>query len=273
MVSTSATVSIIVAVIVAGGAAIGPIYSSIRELREPDVFVNIRGKSPNITESILSIANYGTAPATNMSIIISAPKGILNITNLFSTAEVILPVHGNIVLKPGSTQTINQPVLEIQTPRLVQGFGSNITLAAFFNHSESVKINAVFDQGSVRARCCSPDLTTSDPLTTTVNYFATIFSYSDRGAYAALYLSYVLIVGAFIFLWWDKRNRFKKVMKQVLDSIMETRRYLRSNYINAPLRDLEHSHIKFASNNKQIKNVSDYLYIDDFYDELLKRNS
>jgi hypothetical protein len=272
MVSTSTAVPIIVAVIVAAGAAIPPLYSGIRESREPDVFIVIRGKSPNITESTVSIANRGTEPASNLSLIISAPKDIVNITNLFSTADVILPLFDNTVLEPGSTQAINHSMLKIQIPKLIQGTGSNITLEPFFNRSESITTNAVFDQGSVQEiLCCNDTDSRFNATRNTPSVISAFYGWVKQfSGYFVFYLAYGAVFGIPIFIWLYSRKRLKRDMKYVLDSILDTRSVLRD--YGSKDNDIDGSYLKFASNRDRIKNISDILLLDDFYSALYKRN-
>jgi hypothetical protein len=113
------------------------------------------------------LENSGSAPATNLSLTITAPKNITKITNNFSAAYSIsvqqLPNRNNSLGIPepidtpvrlGIPENITSPTstLQIKIPKLVQGEGSVIRLQILNNGSSSAKYAyagaVIYDQGS-----------------------------------------------------------------------------------------------------------------------------
>jgi hypothetical protein len=267
MANPQATVPIMVAVIGVIGAIL-PIYISnviIRDDNYPDIDIQVKPvdiRSPLFTQFAINITNSGNAPATNLSAIVNAfPVNIVNITNKFSTTDIILPQFNNTVLRPGVTQTINHSLLEIQIPKLIHGMGSIVELEVFIdNLIGQGRVYAVYDQGSDQGEPLRPR-----PLS-----MADLFSesYERLGAYYVVF--YVALFGL-LYLYIRRRKSMKRSLTKVVKNIMEIRGALRNDRSNKTVFPEIWYNIS-EEKRQDNHNIGDYLLIDDFYSELSKRN-
>lgn len=289
---SSAFIPIIVAVIGIVGT-LAPVYINSSVSTNPKIII----QSENIDDKTKStrILNIGNAPATNVSVFISScgfefqrfemavpcQLEIHNITNGYSTADVILPQFNNANLEPGVSKTVNRSLVEIQVAKLVQGFGSNILFTVSFNNSyiemsrigfnRNYVVTAVYDQGS---ESTTFEGTSVEQLSTFSDYMYPLISWFQD--YVAPLISfYVIFYAIFFFLLYryiKRRKALKKFITGLVDNIMEVRGVLRNNRTNMDI--LSEPWFKKPADMKRraIKKLTDYLIIDDFYSELRKRN-
>jgi hypothetical protein len=263
---SSATVPIVVAIIGVMGAII-PIYINnvvTPGSDYPHVYVQLdpsERSEGGSSQWRMAIENNGNAPATNLSMSVRAfnNENILNITNSFSTADVILPKFSNTSLEPGANETINNPILEIYVPKLIHGGGSTILLETFINSSYEYPplVYVLYDQGSSQV---GGVLSVADHLT------------EFNRQYQAYYIIFYVVLFGLLFLYIRRRSSLKAFLTKVATNIMEIRKVLRSDSSNKSIFH-EAWFQKSEKNRPDIQYIGDYLLIDDFYSELRRRNS
>lgn len=241
------------------------------------------------------IENDGNAAATNMSIIFSScdqanmfadeastipeldgPFKTHSITNGYTTVDVMLSPNDES-LEPGATKILDRPLAEIRIPKLVQGSASFVNLYVVYSFgSENLTYSfkeegygydpdefdkyAIYDQGS----------TSLGSQTETFDYYS-----SDV---LLFYFILYAVLASFIG-WYVVRRQATKAMKtflsNVIDNIMKVRGALRGNHTNKnDFSDVWNAWNDMADNQRRrvIKDIPDYILIDDFYSELRKRN-
>lgn len=280
---SSTFVPVIVAVIGIVGT-LAPVYINNSISTDPKIVIqSTPGRSfmDNNTMST-AIINVGNAPATNLSLFLSScgfdsvrpcEYMIHNITNGYSTADIVIPQFNNTSLEPGVPLTINRSLVEVQVAKLVQGSGSIINLMSSINNSYGLpvfEIYAVYDQGSIQQSYRRP-LTFVESLPDYVvfmrNYYNEII--------APLFSFYVIFYAVFFVLLYryiKRRKALKKLITGLTDNIMEVRGVLRNDLTNKDI--IPETWFKKPNDMRRraIKKLTDYLLIDDFYSELRKRN-
>jgi hypothetical protein len=123
----------------------------------PTLFIADPKNQENNNTAIITINNWGSKPATNLSLFIEAPTNIINITNLFSTVPISLPEfnktlsnHETIVYQ--KLKKDNQNYLVLYSPKFGFGKGSKIEIKLLTEENNSThsnyNVSAVYDQGS-----------------------------------------------------------------------------------------------------------------------------
>lgn len=137
---------------------------------------------------------------------------------------------------------------------------------------------AIYDQGSKVVYLLYPDLraSTAAPL---VNLTSLSAEYTQQAAIiafnpalVAFYALFFPLLAAAIFLYYNPRKRLKFLRTGIRENIMEIRKMLRCDpRYDRPLGE-KWSSLSAKDKNCSIRNVNDYLIIDDFYSEVEKRN-
>jgi hypothetical protein len=208
------------------------------------IFASSGSTNTNFSETygkpdVVHITNVGNAPATNISVILTScitytttlseadyfepltsycgGDRIHNITNTYSTVNVILSPK-NVSLEPGSSpQEVNRSIVKILVPRLVQGPASFINLQVAYKYPQTAPTNnnvfVTYDQGS----------TSWPPSKYTINYL-------DRSFFIAFYLPFYGILALLLYRYVRRRRARKRLLTNVIDNIMQIRGALRSNH-------------------------------------------
>lgn len=105
----------------------------------------------------LTVTNYGSEPATNMTLFIKSPSRIHNVSNIFSTSTITLPQLNNTLLTMNNpvdlSDKLNTNFIILDTQKFTQGTGSKLILD-ITNEGGALNdyvITAIYDQGSVIA--------------------------------------------------------------------------------------------------------------------------
>ena len=280
MVGSSATLSIAVAVIGVLGTIIPPYLSVIsQDYRQPNIRIidatdrsaiqNRTSPFPtNLTQYDFRIANTGSAPATNLSVILNvSPMDIVNISNKLSTTGIVLPEFNNRVFHSGDNQTVNSSLLELHIPKLIHGRGSTVALNTFINHSDEgnndIEAFAVYDQGSTVDLLSS----TAEPISFE-GQFSNLLEVYGPYYYLILYGS----IGWFSASYILRRRKLKRFPLKIAKEIIAIRRELRNDHSSRYTYPEIWNQVPYKMR-KSIDSVNDYLLIDDFNSELKKRNS
>lgn len=237
----------------------------------------------SITPKIL-VTNDGSQPAHNLSLFLRTSNNkIINITNDFSTTDVILMKPKSVTLERGITQNVNDSSLEIFIPRLSSGLGSIVEMKTSLNNSDGdYLLQGVYDQGSATA-------------TNAPNILRNISMYSF--IFLPLFVTYsaVAIVSFFLAFWIRKRRRVQLIKVLVFNIIKWHREIEDDPVTNQEInlyqtkldKKIEKANLTFAQKypwerelwNRRhadilniIKNPKDYVIIDDLYSKLNKRN-
>ena len=123
MIKWEIIIPVFVAVIASIGGIIPVLLNSIHD--KPDVYSDIPINRPNFTKEVI-IGNKGSAPATNVSLIIHSKVNISNFTNQHSGSDIFEDKGVPEILR-GKNTLVNSKILELFTPVLTQGSGSTIT--------------------------------------------------------------------------------------------------------------------------------------------------
>ncbi len=105
----------------------------------------------------LTVSNYGSEPATNMTLFIKSPSRIHNVSNVFSTSTITLPQLNNTSLMMNNSVDLSDKLdtnfIILNTQKFTQGTGSKLILDITNEEgaSNDYVITAVYDQGSVTA--------------------------------------------------------------------------------------------------------------------------
>lgn len=114
------------------------------------------------SKAIFHLVNDGITPATNISIKITSDSKIINLTNLdnFEKFKIVFPNNTNSFLNIHETRMINDNLLIVFIPKLVNGKGSTFSMLTSFAtdndksdlSSEQVEALVRYDQGSILKR-------------------------------------------------------------------------------------------------------------------------
>ncbi|HET7389892.1 MAG TPA: hypothetical protein VFJ51_03635 [Nitrososphaeraceae archaeon] len=182
-------------------------------------------------KAVITLTNNGSAPASNLSLAIIAPKKITQIINNFSAASISLPQLSNCnnKLSLGAPKSIDPPTsfIQIHIPKLVQGEGSLTKLQILNNgnpHSHYYNYTgvAIYDQGSSLARLM-PSTKPSQIEVFLYNFIRPPFIY--------FLIIYPISYGV-IYFWYSKwymRRRRRKFMAQMRDEIISIHHDLNEN--------------------------------------------
>ena len=308
MAGSSVLVPIIVAVIGVVGALTPVIYVNNLQTRpDPDVGLNVLSTYPtreplnNKTSGFqIYVTNEkGNAPATNLSLILNptphlgATAELLNITNTFSTTDVVLPQYDNTTLEPGSNKTINKSPLVIRIPKLIHGAGSIVSFFTVVNNTipdspslnnslERLRVNAVYDQGSdalvideKHFRIFATNLEPYPNLTKEANEFVQMAEFTVSSLFSPGLVQYYIIFfttfGSIIYLYIRRRKTVRRFHSKVVNNIVEIRRALQEDPNNRNIFSEVWSEMP-EKKRQDNHHLGDYLLIDDFYSKLKGRN-
>jgi hypothetical protein len=295
-------VPIIVAVIGVVGTIV-PIYTT-SSTAELVTRVSLLPEHDNKSYFVL-ITNRGDVPATNISITIRSCLALLpcefkihTITNGFSNAKLFLP-QSNKTLEPGKTETVNQSIIEIQTAKLVHGQGSAIRLSGITNSSENdFIVSTLSDQGSARLIEVNPQnpYTSGDyatfpkyvqefikwynnhPMTSgdihIPLYLIELIQWFDENVapLAYFFLVFYSLLFVIILVYFMRRKANKKFLTTATNNIMEVRRTLLKDHTYKDKLSDAWSNVPVSARRRIIKDMANYLLIDDFYSQLEGRN-
>jgi hypothetical protein len=282
--ASSVVVPIIVAIIGIVGT-IAPIYINnkgpttpqLEIVSTPLTYLDAASINPSGNYGIF-IRNFGNAPATNLSLFLNAcgffgirscPSEIHNITSGYSTVNMIVPQFNNASLERGVPLTVNGSLVKIQIARLVQGAGSVINLMSSVNDSRyPLTVYAVYDQGSTTGSTFKR--TFIDSLYPLIDWYSVYV-----GPLFLFYIIFYAIFFALLYRYIRRRKASKKFITGLTDNIMEVRRTLRDDHTNrVKLPDAwSESNMSVSRRHRAIKEVTDYLLLDDFYSTLGRRNN
>ena len=265
MAASSVLIPVVVAVIAVIGGIL-PIY--IGTTHVPALFIYMEHYvHPDHSGVDVSIVNNGNSPATNLSITLTAlydSSNIMSITNKPLSSKIL---YNNTVLQPGFSQPMNQSMPEIRVPKLVPGEGSRIFFSAVAgNASDAMALHVVHDQGSHEL------VAMGDQIRTTIDEFQIQNTILNTTYFILnpVFLAYYAIFFGLIYLYHRIRKRTKFPTKVAKD-IMETRKLLRSDVTSRSI--FSEAWVNVSDKKRQtVKNIDDYLLIDDFYQDLKKRN-
>lgn len=124
-------------------SGLGFIYTQI--YNKPDIQIKIIANDVDKRMALIQVVNNGKVPATNLTLKVISPASIINYT-IFSSLRTI---SHNI-------SKSNSNLLEVQTPKLVQGEGSLIKIVMLINATSKTNYldytaYITYDQGSVIA--------------------------------------------------------------------------------------------------------------------------
>ena len=283
MAASSAIIPIIVAVIGVVGT-IAPLYINNSVSTNPGIVIEAQPLESNVSGDIVHIGNVGNAPATNMSVILSScwsgysnmtsrfmlqpltsdcKARIHSITNSYSTADVVLTPK-NVSLESGSTQIVNKSIVRVIIPRLVQG------PASFINLQVNPSLGDVFvtyDQGSTSLRLF--DLAWEDAVPI---WLENTGLFGPLGLfYLIFYLTFFILIGWYIGRLMDGRA-VKRFLANITDNIMQVRGALRRDHTHKNDFPDVWNEMPANKRRKAMRDISDYLVVDDFYSELTNRN-
>lgn len=125
----------------------GPIANFI--FTKPFVIFEYSNVESNKPIKNVTIQNFGQGPAHNITLFVESSKGkIMNLVNMFSTSDIL---YNNNTIDINQKLLINKTVLELEIPKLTQGFGSqvNFQLELEKNSTMLFEGSAVFSEGSV----------------------------------------------------------------------------------------------------------------------------
>jgi hypothetical protein len=122
-------------------SGLGFIYAQIYS--KPDVQIKIIANDIDKRMSLIKVTNNGRMPATNLTLKVISPASIINYTTFSSNLRTI-------------TNKLNSNLLEIYTPKFVEGEGSLIKVVMLINATPITNYldyiaYATYDQGSVIA--------------------------------------------------------------------------------------------------------------------------
>lgn len=105
----------------------------------------------------LTVTNYGSEPATNMTLFIKSPSRIHNVSNVFSTSTITLPQLNDSLLMMNNpvdlSDKLDTDFITLDTQKFTQGTGSKLILDITDEGGtlDDYVITAVYDQGSATA--------------------------------------------------------------------------------------------------------------------------
>lgn len=148
-------VPILVALIGVTAAAIPLLLDTIinQVYNRPNVNIEITPFAVNgYQKATIVLTNTGVSTANNVSVLIQAPKEILNLTDKWSTTSVILTT-ANKTLELNVPAQTNKSLIELSIQKFVFGSGSNITLETLINGGKepifyNYTANAIYEEGS-----------------------------------------------------------------------------------------------------------------------------
>ena len=292
MVNWGAVSPIIVAIIGASGVIVPILINQL--YNKPNIDIDIKNSTQEDPKNstIITLSNIGTMPATNLSLIITAHNEIIdNITNVFSTVNVtlaspparsisllgIFPIIIIEIPKPPSLFNTNSHSMiksrsaELHVDKFVNGDGSIIKLAVGAKDARvgDYIVYATYDQGSKSHAGLE----------------------TDYPSLLIHYLPYIyLIVAEIIFtiyfsVWsvrWILRRRKRTFFEGIIYEIVDIRKELietlsaRKIFFDKYWKELsgfKRYSVPIEYKHRMIRNVNDYIRIDDFYSKLAERNS
>lgn len=180
-------------------------------------FINVDIETLNNHTASAQISNTGSSPATNISLLIEAPKKIVNVIDLLNTG----------VTK--TSQNFSQNILKMQIAKFIQGSGSRLKFEMLFDESRNniryanynYSAFVIYDQGSNSVRI---PLTTLDMLNEIYGSF--------NGFPGIAYLYLVLIPISILLI---KRKRKKQKRKRFVDEMMNNLLKVRSTIKSEPM--------------------------------------
>jgi hypothetical protein len=183
-------------------------------LLNPSVYIEVKD-SGGTTPRIL-VTNDGSQPAHNLSLFLRTSNKIINITNDFSTTEVILMKPISMSLERGITQHIDDYSLEIFIPRLSSGLGSIVEMETSLESPDGdYLLQGVFDEGSATA-------TNAPNIVRNISMYSFIF--------LPLFVAYsVVAIVIFIVAFWLRKRRRVRLMKALVLNIIRLRREIEDN--------------------------------------------
>ena len=201
----------------------------------------------------------------------------------------------NKTFEPGKTETVNRSLVEVQTTKLVQGQGSIIRLVGYTNSTaDKFFVTVISDQGSDRRSAQTQAIYNQGKysgLPIYVQHFIKWYNNEigdiDIPTYvedlirwfdvnvaplAGFFIVFYAILFVIIYLYTRRRNAFKRFLSAVTNNIMEVRRdLLKDHTYKVKLSDVW-SNMPINKRRHVIKDINDYLLIDDFYSQLERRN-
>jgi hypothetical protein len=167
-----------------------------------------------VWDVIATVTNYGSQPATNLTLYFRAPSTnkFINITNQFSTADIVVRNFGKgsqeVKLYTDDTILVSalntrQTYVEVNTPKFSHGTGSKIVLALRVENKPNLDpyanefdASALYNQGSTRwipAEAWS--------------YKGFIDTLTKPNAFLIMLLVAVIVAVEFV-LWWGENHRW-----------------------------------------------------------------
>jgi hypothetical protein len=234
MVNWGVAVPIIVAIIgIIGTSILVPFFNNIfspQSVNKPQLHIGISpGPSARATE--LSLMNSGAAPATNLSIMVTANNTVINnIVNLLSTANVTLVnPRPHVLLEINHPVPIpNQSFLELHIKRFAGGEASLVSLAinggvAKGNGEEVTPGNVTayvnYDQGSIIATEAIEGVSSTGLEASTIYLLVLILALGLFGEIVVL--AYIMKV-----LYRGLKRRF---VSNIIEQMTEVRTKLKQN--------------------------------------------
>jgi len=288
-VSTKSTIaehrtSILIAIIAFVGA-ITPIlvtsfsnWASNMPIVDPDMIL-YNNSNTNSEEAEITLTNIGFGPATNITLIVYAPK-LDGVINIGSTAQVELPITSQTdPIRYDGTR------IEAHIPKLVTGSGSFVKLKLFLARNQTISSDGypayvTYDQGSDTRTFF---LNIDDPLTGIYN------GYNNALPYGNILLIPVILFGLFIFLYirlLQVRKKRKQLMEKlkghfisgVIDDLIHIRRVLKiDSKHQQPLPNLwriggDYKFMLDYLDYIKAKEIQDYIILEDIFVALEDRN-
>jgi hypothetical protein len=313
--ASSALVPIVVAVIGVVGTFV-PIYiNNPTSTAEISTRVSLRPTlEHNVLSYLIDIRNQGNAPATNLSIfvricslpppfdIIPCEAKIYNITNGYSTTELLLP-QSNKTLEPLETEPVNQPLVKVRTSELAQGPGSQVRLFGFTNIPPGgFVVTVISDQGGNyrdyriggTQAPYQHGLYASLPIYVQniikwyndeigirfgfgiidiPEYVRDLIQWFDVNVapLAVFFIVFYTVLFVILYLYFRRRKAVRKVLTKVIENAIEVRRALQVSHTskeNFAEAWETWNQVPINKRRKAIRDISDYLVVDDFYSEL-----
>jgi hypothetical protein len=173
-------------------------------------------------KAVITLTNNGSAPATNLSLTLIAPRKVTQITDNFSTSSISLPqiANHNNSLTIGVTKSIHPtPFLQINMPKLIQGDGSLAILQTLnegnaSTHYNNYTVHIVSDQGSiVRVGLVQPSIWTS-------SWKSLVSSYPILQYLLFFYIIFLALYYSLYYKWLGPRTSRRQFMIQIRSRIL-----------------------------------------------------
>jgi hypothetical protein len=231
-------------------------------LVNPAVYVEVKNNT-GTSKPVMLVTNDGSKPAHNLSMFIqSSSDKIVNVTNIFSTADVTLVEPKSMTLERGRPVPINNNSLQIFIPMLSSGIGSKVEMETLLeSQSGGISVTAVYDEGST--------LGSDQP--SYVRGLSILFSI----IYASFIAFSVGAIGYAIFEFWSRRSIRARFIKNLVFTLENLRRKLEDGP-NIPERIYLYKSTRGQKNRfKRLQRISkrkglQYSYKDFYLSEVLK---